>query len=226
MILSKETLDILYNFSTINQNIFINKGNVLKTKSIQKTIYAEATIPDAFPKDFAIYNLKQFLSVINTFNGCDITFKDDKMVIHSAGKYSVEYPYADPETVDSVKKDLVIKNPIIKLTLEEDDIAKINSLGSIFGLNMLTIEGNTSNKTTTVYYQDIKNNLTAKGSVNLFTEPEFDYKINISPENWKMMKGSYDITVSNEQIPMCKLEHTQMPIKYFIALHSSSEFHN
>jgi len=226
MILSKETLDILYNFSTINQNIFINKGNVLKTKSIQRTIFAEATIPDVFPQEFAIYNLKQFLSVINTFNGCDITFKDDKMVIHSAGKYSVDYPYADPETVDSVKKNLEITNPIIKLSLIEDDITKINSLGSIFGLNMLTIEGNTSENTTTVYYQDIKNNLTAKGSVNLFKTPEFDYKVNISPDNWKMMKGSYDITVSKDPIPMCKLEHTTIPIKYFIALHSSSEFHD
>lgn len=226
MILSKETLDILYNFSTINQNIFINKGNVLKTKSIQKTIFAEATIPDTFPQEFAIYNLKQFLSVINTFNGCDIYFKEDKMVIHSAGKYSVDYPYADLEIIDPIKKDLKISNPIINLTLEEDDITKINSLGSIFGLNMLTIEGNTSNKTTTVYYQDINNSLTAKGSVNLFTEPEFDYKINISPDNWKMMKGSYDITVSKDPIPMCKLEHKTIPIKYFIALHSSSQFHN
>lgn len=226
MILSKETLDILYNFSTINQNIFINKGNVLKTKSIQKTIFAEAKIPDSFPEEFAIYNLKQFLSVINTFNGCDITFNKDKMIIYSEGKYSVDYPYADPNTVDSVKKSLAITNPFIKLTLHEDDISKINSLGSIFGLNMLTIEGNTNTNKTTVYYQDTKNSDTPKGSVDLFIEPEFDYKVNISPENWKMMKGSYDITVSKDPIPMCMLEHKSIPVKYFIALHISSEFNN
>ena len=125
MILSKETLDILYNFSTINQNIFINKGNVLKTKSIQKTIYAEATIPDAFPKDFAIYNLKQFLSVINTFNGCDITFKDDtKVKVNENSRVLIDDFVFDPKKSDAGK--LAMKVGMGTVRYASGQIAKNN----------------------------------------------------------------------------------------------------
>jgi len=231
MIISKETMDILYNFSTINQNIYIKPGNVLKTKNVLKTVFAEAEIKDVFTKEFAIHNLKQLLSVISTFhssgtNGCDITFQEDKMLITSAGKYAVEYPYADPETVESVDKNLHIVNPILNFSIDEEDITKISTLGSIFGLNMLTIEGNTSTNQTTVYYRDIKTNLTPRGSLDLFIKPPFNYKVNIPPENWKMIRGGYNITVSKNPVPMCKLDHKTLPIKYCIGLHHTSEFND
>ena len=206
MILSKETLDILYNFSTINQNIFINKGNILRIKSSQRIIYGEAVIPDSFPEDFAISNLKQFLSLVNTFNLYDISFEKEKLVIHSEGKYSVNYPYADPNTVEGVKNPLSIKNAFIKLTLNEDDITKTHSIGNIFGLNMFTIEGNTKTNKTIAYYRDIKTDNTPRGSLDLFTKPEFDYKVNILSEHLKMIKGSYDISITKDPIPMCLLE--------------------
>ena len=62
MKLSSNTTNILKNFSQINQSILIKEGNKLKTISVMKNILAEAEVEEEFEKDFAIYDLNQFLS--------------------------------------------------------------------------------------------------------------------------------------------------------------------
>ena len=62
MKLSEKTLNILKNFSSINQSILVKQGNQLRTISVAKNILAEAEIKEDFPRDFAIYDLNQFLN--------------------------------------------------------------------------------------------------------------------------------------------------------------------
>ena len=64
MKLSDETINILKNFSSINQSLLFKQGNVLKTISGLKTIFAEVTIQENFPKEFAIYDLNKFLAKV------------------------------------------------------------------------------------------------------------------------------------------------------------------
>ena len=54
MKLSKSTLDILKNFSNINQSICFKQGTELSTLSIQKNILSRANVEEAFPRTFAI----------------------------------------------------------------------------------------------------------------------------------------------------------------------------
>ena len=61
MKLSDKTINLLKNFSDINQSILFKKGNKLRTISVMKNIMAEAEVQEDFPKDFAIYDLTQFL---------------------------------------------------------------------------------------------------------------------------------------------------------------------
>ena len=61
MKLSKSTLDILKNFSNINQSICFKEGTELSTLSIQKNILSRAVVEEKFPKNFAIYDLSEFL---------------------------------------------------------------------------------------------------------------------------------------------------------------------
>jgi len=65
MKLSEKTLGILQNFSKINQNILIKQGKKLKTMSIMKNILAEADVTEDFDKDFGIYDLNEFLTVLS-----------------------------------------------------------------------------------------------------------------------------------------------------------------
>ena len=49
MKLSEQTVNILKNFSTINQNILVKEGSQLRTMSTMKNILAEAEVTEAFP---------------------------------------------------------------------------------------------------------------------------------------------------------------------------------
>ena len=57
MKLNSETVNVLKNFSTINQNLLIKEGNTLTTMSAMKNIVAKATIEETFPKEIAIISL-------------------------------------------------------------------------------------------------------------------------------------------------------------------------
>jgi hypothetical protein len=69
MKLSESTIVILKNFSSINQSIFIKKGSKLRTMSVMRNILAEANVSEIFPKDFAIYDLNQFLNGLGLHQG-------------------------------------------------------------------------------------------------------------------------------------------------------------
>ena len=67
MKLSNETVTVLKNFSTINQNLVIKEGTELTTMSALKNIVARATVKDTFPQEVAIYDLNEFLSALSLF---------------------------------------------------------------------------------------------------------------------------------------------------------------
>ena len=48
MQISKQTIDILSNFSSINSSIMVNSGSELQTISAMKNILAKGTINEAF----------------------------------------------------------------------------------------------------------------------------------------------------------------------------------
>ena len=66
MKLSKSTLDILRNFSSINASIRFKKGQEISTISIQKNILGRVVVKEDFPQDFAIYDLGEFLSGLSS----------------------------------------------------------------------------------------------------------------------------------------------------------------
>ena len=65
MQISKNTFEVLKNFSEINENLLIKPGNELKTISVMKNVLAKATIEETFDKEFAIYDLNSFLNVLS-----------------------------------------------------------------------------------------------------------------------------------------------------------------
>ena len=54
MKLSTNTVQVLKNFASINQNLVIKEGNEIKTMSAMKNIVAKATVEETFPKQVAI----------------------------------------------------------------------------------------------------------------------------------------------------------------------------
>ena len=92
MKLSKGTLDILKNFSNINPSINFKEGQELSTLSIQRNILSRAVVEEKFPKDFAIYDLGEFLSGLSLFDNPDFDFQNDNYVIINCLLYTSPSP--------------------------------------------------------------------------------------------------------------------------------------
>ena len=61
MQISRQTFDILKNFSEINSGILVKPGDKLETISSLKNILAKADVTELFETEFAIYDLTEFL---------------------------------------------------------------------------------------------------------------------------------------------------------------------
>ncbi|AIX24035.1 DNA polymerase processivity factor [Synechococcus phage ACG-2014j] len=97
VILSRKTLDVLKNFSTINSSIVFRKGSTVRTISNAENILAKFTGEEVFPVDFAIYDLSQFLSGISLFSDPQLEFDNENFVSIRGGRQSARYFFSDPE---------------------------------------------------------------------------------------------------------------------------------
>ena len=84
MKLSSETISVLKNFATINQNLIIKSGSELSTMSAMNNILGKAKVKENFPQEFAIYDLNEFLAAISLFDNQDLYF----MIRESDADYS------------------------------------------------------------------------------------------------------------------------------------------
>ena len=115
MKLSSNTTNILKNFSQINQSILIKEGNKLKTISVMKNILAEVSeVEEEFEKDFAIYDLNQFLSGLSLYDAPDLEFGDSYLTIRDGRRRAKKYFFADP--------DVIVSPPEKEITLPSKDV--------------------------------------------------------------------------------------------------------
>ena len=93
MKLSEQTVSILKNFSTINQNLVIKEGSEIATMSAMKNIVAKATVEENFPVEFAIYDLNEFLSALSLFENPDLDFQENYVLITESGSKGKSLKY-------------------------------------------------------------------------------------------------------------------------------------
>ena len=94
MKLSNETREVLKNFASINSNLLVKAGNKIATMSAMRNIVALATIEETFEREFAIYDLNEFLAALSLFKKPVLDFKEKYMMIAEEGsKKSIKYYY-------------------------------------------------------------------------------------------------------------------------------------
>ena len=86
------TMEVIKNFGTINQNLVFRQGNVLRTVADAKNVLAKATLDEDFPQDFGIYDVNEFMSAFNLIEDGNVSYQDNHMVIAN-GQSSINYFY-------------------------------------------------------------------------------------------------------------------------------------
>ena len=110
MKLSEQTVSILKNFSTINQNLVIKQGSEISTMSAMKNIVSKAKVEETFPVEFAIYDLNEFLSAMSLFTNPDLDFDENFVMITEAGSSSksLKYWFSEPSVVTTPSKEVTM----------------------------------------------------------------------------------------------------------------------
>ena len=140
MKLSKSTLDILKNFSNINQSICFKKGTELSTLSIQKNILSRAEVEETFPKNFAIYDLSEFLSGLTLFEDPEFDFSNDSFVTIKDRRNTSRYFFADPSTIVQPPENRVeLPSSDISFTVAWSDISNIIKAAAIYQIEDLSL---------------------------------------------------------------------------------------
>lgn len=220
MKLSKETLALLKNFAGINSSISVKAGNGITTMSIDKNIIAYTDIDETFNNDFAIYDLNEFLSVLDLFEDPDLTF-GDKSVVISSGKSKCSYVYCDASVVVSPTKRIAFPAADVSFTLTKDQLDKLLRASNTLGLNYLNVTKTTEGEIT-ISVVDTKNS-----SSNVYSSVVGEdtsgasYSFFINTEFLKFVKEDYEVSISRKLI--CKFQGSA-GLEYFIALDKSSTF--
>jgi hypothetical protein len=218
MKLSNETVSVLKNFSTINQNLVIKGGNKIATMSAMKNIVAKAEVLEEFPQEFAIYDLNEFLSAISLFSKPELEFENDFVMITEEGtSTSLKYWYSDPSVVTTPTKDITMPECEVKFNLSSDTLSTIQKAAAVIGAPDMALESGSLKVT------DKKNATANNYALDLDVASQSDnYKFWFKVENLKLIQGSYDVQVSSKNISHFK--NSTGNVEYFIALEPESAY--
>ena len=222
MKISNKTLDILKNFSEINQSVLIKTGKKLKTVSTLKNILAHAEVEEDFPQDFAIYQLNEFIGVLSTMSNPDLTFNDKYVMLSQENGACTKYFYAEPSVVVSPEKDIKMPSEEVNFTLTENQYNDLLKMSSILQLNDILVKGCPKSNGIYLAVTNKKNDTSNDYSVKVgegVTEP---FKMYFKTENLKMVIGDYDVNISSKGISHFKNKKDNL--EYWIALEPDSKY--
>lgn len=194
MKLSDKTVGILKNFSTINQNILIKEGSKLRTMSTMKNILAEADVSEAFPSDFGIYDLNEFLGVLTLAKDADLNFDNSSFLTANSGPTKIKYFYSDPSILTTPPETFNAPETDVEFSVPQDVLADVLKAAAVVQLPDVTI---TSDGTPGVQITatDLKNT-TSNTYTQVLDIDRPPFEAIFKAENLKMMSGDYNVSIA------------------------------
>lgn len=221
MKLSDNTLTLLKNFAGINQSILVKQGNKLRTISIAKNILAEAEITEEFPREFAVYDLNQFLNGLSLHQDPDLDFTEDSYITIREGKRRVKYFYADPNVIISPpEKEIKLPSEDVCFQLETGSLEKLVKAAAVYQLPDISAIGDAG--VIRLVVRDKKNDTSNEYSI-VVGETDEQFTFNFKVENIsKIVSGAYNVVVSRKLLS--QFTNTKHNLSYWIALEPDSTF--
>ena len=220
MKLSDNTLTILKNFAGINNSILVKQGDKLRTISVAKNILAEAIVDEQFPRDFAVYDLNQFLNGLSLHQDPEMDFKEDSYLTIREGKRKVKYFYADPNVIISPPdKAIELPSDDVQFKLDTSSLEKLLKAAAVYQLPDFCVVGEAG--VVKLVVRDKKNDTSNDFSI-VVGETDSTFSFNFKVENIKILPGTYNVVVSKKLLS--RFISKNQDLTYYIALEPDSTF--
>jgi hypothetical protein len=218
VILSKKTLDVLKNFSTINSSIVFRKGSTVRTISNAENILAKFTGEEVFPVDFAIYDLSQFLSGISLFSDPQLEFDNENFVSIRGGRQSARYYFSDPEiTLKSApEKNVKFPGADLQFNLSGEDLIQLQKASAVYSLPDLTFQTEEGVNEIKLILRDKENDTSNTYEQSISGCCTGSYSLDVKIENIRLLPGDYTVKVSKHLIS--EWTNQNADLTYYIAL--------
>ena len=220
MKLSEQTISILKNFSTINTSIVVRAGKQLRTISVNKAIFADATVDEEFPIEFGIYDLPQVLTVLSLHDNPEIDFQKENLVLSGVGgRARTRVRYTDTKLILAPTKEINIPVYEVKFDITQKDLEWIEKIGSVLKCPNIVIENNDGS--VTVSAADVKGEILNDSTLNLAEiEDKTPFKFAIKFENIKLIPGNYEVEISSKGV--AKFSNKAVRVKYWVAVDNAN----
>jgi hypothetical protein len=216
MKISKSTLDILKNYASINTNILVREGNTLATISTGKNIFSRVTISETFDREFAIYDLNSLLALLSLMEDTDVAFGETSITI-GKDRSQFEYYYADPSIVVAAPDKTIEVDEHYKFALSAEEVNMVMKAAAIVSAPMLSVVAKGGTVTLSVGDPSTPKSNTFR---HVIGESDLDFDCRLAVENFKVISGDYDVTLSKKKFMY--LSSTSSDMKYWLALEPSS----
>lgn len=216
---SKNTLAILKNFSSLNSNLLVHPGNVIKTITPSKTGMAVATVEEDFSVEFGIWDLNKFLGVVSLFNNPTFAFGEKSVKIKNGGDSVVNYYYSEPRLLTYPTKDVNMPKVDISITLTEKNFNELQKAASVMQLPDLSFKSDDDDIVAMV--SDLSDPTSNSYKVVVGTGDVLpDFLFNFKMENIKILPGDYKINFAKNVVG--EFVHQSIPVKYWFAMEANT----
>jgi hypothetical protein len=222
MELTDSVLQALKNFASINPNIVVEPGNVIRTISEGKNLFGKVTVDSEFPIKFGVYDLNEFLGVIGLVDSPRLSFEETHVNIgDSSGRSKIKYFFTNTDHLTTPSKDIVMPSTDVSFNIDNATLNQIKKASSALGHTELSIRANNGSIALSVVDS-------ANMTSNTFTidvEGRYDtdqFNFIISIPNLKLLPGEYTVDISSKLISHFINKTTGA--EYWIALEKSSTY--
>ena len=227
MKLTDYTTQVLKNFSNINSNIVFQQGNTISTISEARNILSSATVDVDFPSSFGVYDLNEFLGVLNLVDEPEVKIEEKYAVIGDAtGRSKIKYFFTDTDMLTAPNPSMLTKASAmddfqVNFTLDQDTLNKIKRAASALGHTSVSVTASNGSIALTVF--DPENSTSNTFTIELAgTYESEDFNLILNIQNLKILPGDYNVGLSSKL--MSRFTHTEKNVSYWIALEKTSTY--
>jgi len=186
-------------------------------------VLATANVSEEFPKEFGIYDLSEFISVLGLFVVPRLSFQDEYVIIgDSTGRSKVKYFFSSEETLTTPSKDIKMPDAELKFELTTDTLSKLKRAAGALGHSEFSMTAKDGVLSLSVV--DNQNSTSNAFSIDVPADsiPEVNFNFIMSISNLKIIAGDYKVGVSSKLIS--EFKHKELDVTYWIALEKSSTY--
>lgn len=222
--ISKEFIDTLESLYPINQSLRIVKDNTqLKTVNPQKTTVAYTTIKETFSRDINIYDLREFITVLNIIKEPEIDVSDDGIILikSSDGGQRLRYADAEPSLIQSYfEKDVKFPGADVTVTITENTLKAVQRAAQALSLPFIGFVSENGNIMFKAFSKNNGSNEETNGYAEKVGETDDNFELFYSASALNILKGDCAFEISKHLISQVETGN----YKYFISLDPKSKF--